>query len=91
MIVQCVECEVVGGDVRLFGCLQYVYCVVFYVDVGKVCGGKVDCNGQCFVLEGVGLVVGVIVCGVCQCDISQNFGCYQCIDNGVVQGMICVD
>jgi hypothetical protein len=85
------ECEAAGGDARPLGRLQHVHCVVPYADAGKACGGKADCNGQCLAPEGAGLVAGATARGVCQRDISQNFGCHQRIDNGVAQGTICVD
>ncbi|WP_411849310.1 hypothetical protein ACLB90_09650 [Stenotrophomonas sp. LGBM10] len=85
------ECEAAGGEARPLGRLQHVHCVVPYADAGKACSAKADCNGQCLAREGAELVAGAAARGVCQRDISQNFGCRQRIDNGVAQGTICVD
>ncbi|WP_422509103.1 hypothetical protein [Stenotrophomonas sp. GZD-301] len=85
------ECEAAGGEARPLGRLQHVHCVVPYADAGKDCSAKADCNGQCLAREGTELVAGATARGVCQRDISQNFGCRQRIDNGVAQGTICVD
>jgi putative hemolysin len=84
-------CTAAGGELKPLGRLQRVQCVVPYADAGKVCGAKADCTGQCLAQGEAERVPGAKASGVCQRDVSQNFGCRQRIDNGVVQGTICVD
>jgi putative hemolysin len=84
-------CTAAGGELKPLGRLQRVQCVVPYADAGKVCGAKADCTGQCLAQGEAELVPGAKASGVCQRDVSQNFGCRQRIDNGVAQGTICVD
>ena len=71
------------------GRLQRVQCVVPYADAGKTCSTKSDCSGQC--LGSQEASVGAAATGMCQRDISENFGCRQRIDGGVAQGILCVD
>ena len=58
-------------------------------DIEKVCSAKADCTGQCLAQGEV--APGAKAQGLCQTDISQNFGCRQRIDGGVALGTICVD
>lgn len=90
-MAQIEECTAAGGEVKPLGRLQYVHCVVQYDDAGKTCSTKADCNGQCLAPDGAERAAGAKATGVCQRDITQNFGCHQRIDNGVAQGTICVD
>jgi len=83
------ECTAAGGSLQPLGRLQRVQCVVPYADAGKVCSAKADCSGQCLATSDV--APGTAALGVCQRDASQNFGCRQRIDGGVVLGTICVD
>ncbi|MCF7751628.1 hypothetical protein KQ945_12795 [Bacillus subtilis subsp. subtilis] len=85
------ECTAAGGEVKPLGRRQSVHCVVRYDDAGKTCSTRSDCNGQCLAPDGADLEAGAQARGVCQRDISQNFGCHQRIDNGVAQGTLCVD
>ncbi|WP_421568171.1 hypothetical protein [Stenotrophomonas sp. PD6] len=84
-------CTAAGGELKPLGRLQRVQCVVPYADAGKACSAKADCSGQCLAQGDGELVAGAKASGVCQRDVSQNFGCRQRIDNGVAQGTICVD
>jgi len=82
-------CAAAGGSLQPLGRLQRVQCVVPYADAGKVCSAKADCSGQCLATRDV--APGTAARGVCQRDVSQNFGCRQRIDGGVAMGTICVD
>lgn len=82
-------CAAQGGEMRALGRLQRVQCVVPFADAGKTCNAKADCSGQCLAIGEV--VAGAPASGVCQRDVSENFGCRQRIDGGVAQGTICVD
>ncbi len=86
-----VDCAAVGGTLMPLGRLQRVQCVVPYTDAGKSCRTKSDCSGQCLASGDAELVPGTAATGVCQRDMSQNFGCRQRIDGGLAQGTICVD
>ena len=83
------DCAAAGGTLQPLGRLQRVQCVVAYGDAGKTCHAKADCTGQC--LAQADIAPGAKASGICQTDISQNFGCRQRIDGGVAQGTICVD
>ncbi|WP_314106480.1 hypothetical protein [uncultured Stenotrophomonas sp.] len=85
------RCAAAGGELKPLGRLQRVQCVVPYADAGKACSAKSECTGQCLSQGETELVAGSKARGVCQTDVSQNFGCRQRIDNGVAQGTICVD
>jgi putative hemolysin len=85
------SCTAAGGEMKPLGRLQRVQCVVPYADAGRTCSAKADCSGQCLAQGEAELVAGAKASGVCQRDVSQNFGCRQRIDNGVAQGTICVD
>ena len=85
------RCAAAGGELKPLGRLQRVQCVVPYADAGKACSAKAECSGQCLAQGETELVAGSKARGVCQTDVSQNFGCRQRIDNGVAQGTICVD
>jgi len=82
-------CAAAGGSLPPLGRLQRVQCVVPYADAGKVCSAKADCSGQCLATSDV--APGTAARGVCQRDVSQNFGCRPRIDGGVALGTICVD
>ena len=84
-------CAAAGGELKPLGRLQRVQCVVPYADAGKACSAKADCTGQCLASGEREIAAGAKATGVCQADISQNFGCRQRIDAGVAQGTICVD
>lgn len=84
-------CAAAGGELKPLGRLQRVQCVVPYADAGKACSAKADCTGQCLASGERAIAAGSRATGVCQADISQNFGCRQRIDAGVAQGTICVD
>ena len=84
-------CAADGGTLMPLGRLQRVQCVVPYADAGKSCRTKSDCSGQCLATGDAELVPGTAAIGVCQRDMSQNFGCRQRIDGGLAQGTICVD
>ena len=86
-----VDCRAAGGTLQPLGRLQRVQCVIPYADAGKACSAKSECTGQCLSQGETELVAGSKARGVCQTDVSQNFGCRQRIDNGVAQGTICVD
>ncbi len=85
------DCAAVGGKLMPLGRLQRVQRVVPYADAGKSCRTKSDCSGQCLGSGDAELVPGTAATGVCQRDMSQNFGCRQRIDGGLAQGTICVD
>ncbi len=82
-------CADQGGVIRPLGRLQREQCVVPYADAGKACSASSDCTGQC--LATTDISAGAAARGVCQRDVSENFGCRQRIDGGVAQGTICVD
>ncbi len=85
------RCAAAGGELKPLGRLQRVQCVAPYTDAGKACSAKSECTGQCLAQGETELVAGSKARGVCQTDVSQNFGCRQRIDNGVARGTICVD
>jgi putative hemolysin len=85
------SCAAAGGELKPLGRLQRMQCVVPYADAGKVCSAKSDCTGQCLAEGDSEIAPGTKATGVCQRDVSQNFGCRQRIDGGVAQGTICVD
>ncbi|MBD9470790.1 hypothetical protein [Pseudoxanthomonas sp. PXM01] len=89
--VDAAQCAASGGRVQTLGRLQREQCVVAYADAGKSCSSKSDCSGQCLASGDEELVPGAKATGVCQRDVSQNFGCRQRIDGGVAEGTICVD
>jgi len=82
-------CRAQGGELRPLGRLQRVQCVVAHADAGRTCNSASDCTGHCLAIGEV--VAGSPASGVCQRDISENFGCRQRIDGGVAQPTICVD
>ncbi|WP_312327376.1 hypothetical protein [Stenotrophomonas sp.] len=84
-------CAASGGELKPLGRLQRVQCVVPYADAGKTCSAKSDCTGQCLANGDTEIAAGTKATGICQTDVSQNFGCRQRIDGGVAQGTICVD
>lgn len=86
-----VDCAAAGGKLMPLGRLQRVQCVVPYADAGKSCRTRSDCSGQCLASGETELVPGTAATGVCQRDMSQDFGCRQRIDGGLAQGTICVD
>ena len=90
-VADAASCAAAGGEMRPLGRLQRVQCVKPYADAGKACRAKTDCTGQCLAGGETELVAGAKARGICQTDVSQNFGCRQRIDNGVAQGTICVD
>jgi hypothetical protein len=90
-VADAASCAAAGGEMKPLGRLQRVQCVKPYADAGKACSAKTDCTGQCLADGESELVAGAKARGVCQTDVSQNFGCRQRIDNGVAQGTICVD
>jgi putative hemolysin len=85
------QCAASGGQMQPLGRLQREQCVVAYADAGKTCSSKSDCRGQCLASGDEERVPGAKATGTCQRDVSQDFGCRQRIDGGVVQGTICVD
>ncbi|WP_414493338.1 hypothetical protein [Stenotrophomonas maltophilia] len=84
-----VDCRAAGGTLQRLGRLQREQCVIPYADAGKACSRRSDCTGQC--LAGGEVAAGSTATGTCQRDVRQNFGCRQRIDEGKVQGTICVD
>jgi len=84
-----VDCRAAGGTLQPLGRLQRVQCVIPYADAGKACSSKRDCSGQCLATGEA--EAGVVATGICQRDVSQNFGCRQRIEDGKAQGTICVD
>lgn len=64
-------------------------CVVPFADAGKACSDKSQCHGDCLA---VALVpAGTAAQGVCQRDISENYGCRQTVQDGVGGSQICID
>lgn len=82
------ECEGAGGEVRQEGMLGMWRCVRPYVDAGKPCRDKSDCEGKCLATDDA--MPGDEVVGACQANDSP-FGCYAEVVDGKIEGAICVD
>ena len=85
------ECAAAGGQWRTVGRARRSSCVIPFTDAGKPCRSERDCTGHCF-LDSKDVSVGAVgLVGNCQRDIAQQFGCHRRIENGVAQGVLCVD
>ncbi len=82
-------CAAQGGRVQPLGLRGQPTCVVPYADAGKACSDKRDCSGNC--LASGTVAAGAQATGVCQRDVSQNFGCQQRIVGGVAGPALCID
>ncbi|WP_227430600.1 hypothetical protein [Psychrobacter sp. I-STPA6b] len=84
------QCQQQGGSLQVGGMLGCYQCVVEYADAGKTCQDSSECQGTCrnteqYIEAGLSNQTG-------QCSANSSpFGCYQVIEKGVAQGMLCVD
>ncbi|MDR6674703.1 hypothetical protein [Xanthomonas sp. 1678] len=82
-------CTAQGGSLRPLGRRGLLKCVVPFADAGKTCSDSGQCHGDCLAVTPV--PTGSAAQGVCQRDISENFGCRQQVQGGVGASQICVD
>lgn len=82
-------CAAQGGSLRPLGRRGLLKCVVPFADAGKACSDKRQCHGDC--LAAAPVPAGTATQGVCQRDISENYGCRQTVQGGVGGSQICID
>ena len=85
------QCQKQGGELKSGGLLGCYECVVEYSDAGKICQDSSDCQGSCintkyYVEEGQSNQTGE-----CSPDSGTTFGCFQVIEKGIAQDLLCVD
>ncbi|XEA95578.1 hypothetical protein AB3X09_00705 [Xanthomonas tesorieronis] len=82
-------CAAQGGSLRPLGRRGLLKCVIPFADAGKACSDKSQCHGDC--LAAALVPAGTAAQGVCQRDISENYGCRQTVQGGVGGSQICID
>lgn len=82
-------CTAQGGSLRPLGRRGLLKCVVPFADAGKACSDNSQCHGDCLAVTPV--PTGTTARGVCQRDISENYGCRQAVQGGVGGSQICID
>lgn len=82
-------CSAEGGVVRDVGMFATPACVKPYLDAGKACRGKLDCQGAC--LAGHDAVIGEATTGTCQKDTHDIFGCQDTVEDGRAAAGTCWD
>ncbi|MEB1530215.1 hypothetical protein [Xanthomonas sp. WHRI 7945] len=82
-------CTAQGGSLQPLGRRGLLKCVVPFADAGKTCSDSGQCRGDCLAVTPV--PTGSAAQGVCQRDISENFGCRQQVQGGVGASQICID
>ena len=84
-------CESAGGTVGPGGMLGFDQCVRPYADAGAACKSSDDCLGRCLLSPDSDSETGQPTeDGVCQATDSP-FGCMAEVDDGRVQGALCID
>ncbi len=84
-------CLKAGGEIKKTGRLQAESCVQPYPDAGEVCSDEADCLGWCILEDSVSdPVPGTPAKGVCQ-PTTDSFGCTTLVNDGKIEGTICVD
>ncbi|WP_184414340.1 hypothetical protein [Xanthomonas translucens] len=82
-------CAAQGGSLRPLGRRGLLKCVIPFADAGKACSDKSQCHGDCLAVTLV--PAGTAAQGVCQRDVSENYGCRQTVQGGVGGSQICID
>lgn len=82
------QCQEAGGTMRPVCRMGSVQCVVTYSDAGQTCRDGDDCQGDC--RADVGTQAGTPVTGRCQAT-SDPCGCFANVEDGQVDGALCVD
>ena len=82
------QCEAAGGDMQRVCRMGSIQCVVTYADAGRTCRDGDDCQGDC--RADVGTPSGTPVTGRCQAT-SDPCGCFANVEDGQVDGALCVD
>jgi len=82
-------CTAQGGSLRPLGRRGLLRCVIPFADAGKACSDKSQCHGDCLAVAPV--PTGTAAQGVCQRDISENYGCRQTVQGGVGGSQLCID
>ncbi|QNH10732.1 hypothetical protein [Xanthomonas sp. SI] len=82
-------CTAQGGSLRPLGRRGLLKCVIPFADAGKACSDKSQCHGDCLAVAPV--PTGTAAQGVCQRDISENYGCRQTVQGGMGGSQICID
>ncbi|WP_340691600.1 hypothetical protein [Hyphomonas sp.] len=89
--VERAACEAAGGKVGPGGMLGFDQCVQPYADAGAACKSAEDCLGRCLLSPDSDDEPGQPTeDGVCQTTDSA-FGCMTEVDDGTVQGSLCID
>jgi len=86
------KCEAVGGIVRRAGRAGFENCIQNLPDAGEVCSDAKDCLGRCVIpaQEGRSYQPGDTATGICEAT-DDVFGCTTLVNNGKVEGTLCVD
>ena len=81
-------CAKTGGEVRRVCLMGTPMCVVPFSDAGKTCSDSSECMGTC---RGDGSATpGQPATGKCQAN-TDPCGCFQTVEKGVAQHMLCAD
>ncbi len=83
-------CAQRGGTMQRVGRLQSWQCVVTYADAGKRCNDGDQCQGDCWLEDGVQPKPGQAATGVCQ-PTSNRFGCHTTVKDGKADVGLCID
>lgn len=84
-------CEKAGGEIKQVGRLRAEHCIQPYPDAGKLCTDKTECLGWCiFEVGDSEPTPGTPADGICQLT-TDSFGCTTLVNDGKIEGTICVD
>jgi hypothetical protein len=81
------QCQAAGGTMRPVCMMGTVQCVVTYSDAGQACRDGDDCQGDCRA-DDMGQTGAVT--GRCQAN-SDPCGCFANVEDGRIDGALCVD
>jgi hypothetical protein len=84
------SCSAAGGTWRRVCMMGTLACVIRLADAGKTCRGGNECLGRQCRYEGKQLPPGTKVTGKCMAQ-SDPCGCFTLVEDGKVQGGLCVD
>ena len=85
------RCVAEGGSVEHRGMFGSPMCVKPYPDAGRVCTDSSQCSGACLAESEPGILsVESGATGQCQAD-SAAFGCFGEVQQGRIDGFLCVD
>ncbi|MBN8551720.1 MAG: hypothetical protein J0L52_02345 [Caulobacterales bacterium] len=82
------QCQTVGGTMRPVCMRGTVQCVIRYSDAGRTCRDGDDCQGACRA-ENTNPPPGPTT-GRCQ-ETSDPCGCFANVEDGRIDGVMCVD